>query len=161
MSLLAAIASILFVFEEMITIPIPFFKIGIANVVTLVVLLYYGFRETILVVLLRVIIGSLLIGTLFQPGFFFSLGGGLSSTMAMGLTLRYGRRFFGLIGISIVGAFTKNATQLVIAYLFLIRHIQIFSLMALFFLISIVAGILVGLLTSVILKKMNFTVSRL
>jgi heptaprenyl diphosphate synthase len=139
----------------MVAIPIPFFKLGIANVITLLVLAWYGIRETLTVVVLRVLVGSMLIGTLFQPNFFFSMAGGLSSAVVMGLTLKYGHRFLGLIGISILGAFTKNATQLCVAYLVWVRQIRIWSLLPLFFLISIIAGTLVGLLTSALLKKIR------
>jgi heptaprenyl diphosphate synthase len=138
----------------MLSIPIPFFKIGTANVVTLLVLIQYGTRETLTVVVVRVVLGSLLMGTLFQPNFVFALAGGLSSAFVMGVALEYGHRFLGLIGISILGAFTKNATQLLVACLIWVHQMRLLSLLPLFFLISVIAGTWVGLLTSLLLKKL-------
>jgi heptaprenyl diphosphate synthase len=137
----------------MASIPIPFFKLGLANAVTLLILIAYGIPEAVAVVVLRVFVGSLLIGTLFQPNFFFSLCGGLASALVMGGALRFGARWFGLIGISILGAFTKNAVQLLLAYALWVRQARILSLMPLFLILSIVAGTLVGLLTSALLAR--------
>lgn len=141
--------------EEIVTIPIPFFKLGLANVVTLMVLIAYGFREAIAVVVLRVLVGSLLIGTLFQPNFFFSLSGGLASALVMGFVIRMGRGWFGLVGISILGALAKNTAQLLIAYGLWVRQTKILSLLPLFFVVSIVAGTVVGLLTASLMKKIR------
>lgn len=71
----------------------------------------------------------------------------------MGGVLKYGARWFGLIGISILGAFTKNSIQLLLAYALWVRQRRLLSLLPLFFLLSILAGTLVGLLTSTLLKK--------
>lgn len=137
----------------MASIPIPFFKLGLANVVTLLVLIAYGIPEALAVVVLRVFVGSLLLGTLFQPNFFFSMCGGLGSALVMGVVLRFGSGWFGLIGISILGAFAKNAVQLMLAYAVWVRQARIFTLLPLFFIFSIVAGTLVGLLTSALLAR--------
>lgn len=144
----------------MVSIPIPFFKLGLANAVTLMVLIAYGFREAIAVVTLRVLVGSLLIGTLFQPNFFFSLSGGVASALVMGFMMRWGRGWFGLVGISILGALAKNAAQLLMAYLLWVRQIKILSLLPLFFLVSIGAGTVVGLLTGSLMKKIRFPGTR-
>jgi heptaprenyl diphosphate synthase len=142
--------------EEIVSLPIPFFKLGLANVVTLIVLIEYGFREAIAVVVLRVLVGSLLIGTLFQPNFVFSLSGGVASAMVMGILIRWGGGWFGLVGISIMGALAKNAAQLLMAYWLWVRHVKILSLLPLFFLVSIGAGTVVGLLTGSLMKKIRF-----
>jgi heptaprenyl diphosphate synthase len=152
---LAAVGSILFAVEEIVSLPIPFFKLGLANVVTLMVLIGYGFREAIAVVVLRVFVGSLLIGTLFQPNFLFSLSGGLASALVMGFVIRWGRGWFGLVGISILGALAKNTAQLLIAYGLWVRQAKILSLLPLFFVVSIVAGTVVGLLTASLMKKIR------
>jgi heptaprenyl diphosphate synthase len=153
---LAAVASILFAVEEMVSLPIPFLKLGLANVVTLWVLIGYGVPEAVAVVTLRVLVGNLLIGTLFQPNFIFSLSGGLASALVMGGVLKYGARWFGLIGISILGAFTKNSMQLLVAYVLWVHQSRLLSLLPMFFLLSIIAGTLVGLLTASLMKKIHF-----
>ena len=153
LALLTAVASILFAVEEMASLPIPFFKLGLANVVTVIVLAAYGTPEALTVVVLRVFVGSLLLGTLFQPNFFFSLCGGLASALVMGAVFRFGAGWFGLVGISILGAFAKNAVQLLLAYALWVRQARILALMPLFFVFSIVAGTLVALLSSALLSR--------
>jgi heptaprenyl diphosphate synthase len=137
----------------MASIPIPFFKLGLANVVTLLILIAYGIPEALVVVLLRVFVGSLLLGTLFQPIFFFSLCGGLASALVMGVVFRFGSGWFGLVGISILGAFAKNAVQLFLAYALWVRQAMIFTLLPLFFIFSIIAGTLVGFAASALLVR--------
>ena len=71
---LLAIAIVLNVLESWINvIPVPGAKIGLANIVTLVVLVLYNPKDSILLVVMRVIIVSLLTGKLLNPIFYMSL----------------------------------------------------------------------------------------
>jgi heptaprenyl diphosphate synthase len=144
LALLTALGAVLFAVEELIALPVPFFRIGFANVVTVLVLVWYGGAEAMAVTVLRVVVGSLLIGSLFQPSFIFSFLGGAASAAAMGLMRRSNGRFFSLVGISLVGALVKNAVQLSVAALWMVKHLRVFSLLPLFFLVSFCAGTLVG-----------------
>ena len=76
---LAAAAIVLTVAEAAIPLPLPGVKPGLANIVTLIVLARWGWRDAVWVALLRVFAGSLLLGQLFAPGFFLSLSGSLAS----------------------------------------------------------------------------------
>jgi len=73
----AAAAIVLTVAEAAIPLPLPGVKPGLANIVTLVVLARWGWREAVWVSLLRVLAGSLLLGQFLAPGFFLSLSGAL------------------------------------------------------------------------------------
>ena len=69
----AAAAIVLTVAEAAIPLPLPGVKPGLANIVTLVVLARWGWREAAWVALLRVLVGSLVLGQFLAPGFFLSL----------------------------------------------------------------------------------------
>ncbi len=155
LALLASLGTILFVIEEWISPTIPIFKIGIANSITLLVLLWYGWKEALVVVFIRVCAGTLWIGSFLSPGFYFALCGGIFSTFAMAIVLPFYPKAFSLIGISIVGAWIKNAVQLGLAWLFYVRHLQIWSILPWFFLISLLGGTLVGAMVTLIWEKWN------
>lgn len=155
LSLFIAIASIIFTIENMIPTPIPWFRLGLSNIITLLALKWWGIKESIIIVILRVFLGGLLSGKLFNPLFIISLSGGIVSAVVMGIVMYYGEKIFSLIGISIIGASIKNLTQLFTAYLLFIRNMSIFSLIPMFMLISLITGTVIGIIAYLIDKKIN------
>jgi hypothetical protein len=75
----AAAAIALSVAETALPSPLPGIKPGLANIIVLVVLARYGWRDAAWVSLLRVVAGSLVIGQFLAPGFFLALAGALCS----------------------------------------------------------------------------------
>lgn len=146
-AVLAAYALALHGFESLLPSPIPWLRLGLTNIITVVALVLYGFRTAILVTLMRIILASLFTGTFLGPAFMLSLGGGLASTMAMGLTLWLFRGLFGTVGISLVGALFHNLGQLSLAYLLFIQRIEAVLLVAP---VILFAGTLTGLVNGVI-----------
>ena len=67
---LAALAITIHVAESALPSPLPGVKPGLANVITLVVFCIYGWRAAAWVSLLRILVGSILIGTFLSPTFF-------------------------------------------------------------------------------------------
>jgi len=77
-ALLSAYAVGLHGLESLLPSPVPWLKFGLANIITLITLMLYGFRPAIMVTLIRVLISSLFTGTFPGPAFLLSLGAGLS-----------------------------------------------------------------------------------
>lgn len=157
-AILSAYALALHGFESLLPTPIPWLKLGLANIITLVALVLYGFRTALLVTLIRVVLASIFIGTFLGPAFILSTGGGLASAVAMGLTIKYFKRLFGTVGISLIGALFHNIAQLSLAYYFFIQRLEavlIISPLILFLgsLTGIVNGIISDLLIKNLLKK--------
>ncbi len=152
-AMLSAAGSVLFIVETLIEAPFPWIRLGLANIVTLIALQWWGLKEAFAVVVLRVFIGSLIIGRLFHPVFFLSISGSLTAAFVMALAMQYNEKLFSLIGISIIGATVKNMTQLSVVYLIYIRQITVFYLIPLFLFISIVSGFLVGIAALLISKS--------
>jgi len=144
MALMVSVASGLFVLESLIPNPVPWFRLGLANIITLLAITWWGVREALIILVLRVVLGSLLAGRFLHPIFVLSLSGGVTATLVMGLCSRFRDKIFSMMGISICGALSKNLTQLIVAYLIYIRQISILHLLPLFLSGSLLAGVLIG-----------------
>lgn len=95
---------------------IPGAKVGLANIVTLMALLSFGFREAFTVLLLRLAVGSLLSGTFMSITFFLSLSGGLMGFWFLNLSYHYLLGYLSLMGVSMLGAFGHNLGQILLAF---------------------------------------------
>lgn len=153
---LLAVAIILNVLESWINvIPVPGAKIGLANIVTLVVLILYNPKDSILLVVMRVVIVSLLTGRLLSPVFYMSLSGGIFASIAMALI--YKLNFFGIPGVSIIGSLFHTLGQIV-AGIFVIGSVAVIGYLPIMLAISIPAGIVTGVITVKFLEVLkNFT----
>ncbi|MFC1568853.1 Gx transporter family protein [bacterium] len=154
LALFIALATIMASVESMIQTPVPFLRLGLANGITLLVLKWYGFREGLFVTIIRVVLAGLIVGRIFQPTFFLSLSGGLIATLIMSAALKWEGRWFSLIGISILGAFFHNFTQLIVAS-FLIHQFIGLSILPIFFITSLIAGLLIGYFTLLVDRAMK------
>ncbi|HEY8465104.1 MAG TPA: Gx transporter family protein [Bacillota bacterium] len=92
--------------------PVPGVKLGLANIVFLLVFLLAGFRMALTVSLLRVVVVALLSGTFATPVFPLSLGGAVLSLSLIKLAWLLGRGRLSLLGLSIIGAVGHNLGQL-------------------------------------------------
>ncbi|TPW14001.1 MAG: heptaprenyl diphosphate synthase, partial [Halothiobacillaceae bacterium] len=66
---LTAIAITIHILESALPSPLPGIKPGLANAVTVAALVLFGWRTAVWVGLLRVVVGSLIIGTFLTPTF--------------------------------------------------------------------------------------------
>jgi len=70
LSLIVALGVVLHRLEILIPLPSPWIKLGLANVMTLVTLIFFGLRDAVTVTLLRIMLGSIIGGTFLSPIFF-------------------------------------------------------------------------------------------
>ncbi len=150
MALLVAIALVLSYFERFIplTFIMPGLKLGLANIVTLIGLLIFGWFEVLTIVLIRVTMMAFFTGSMIS--FFYSLVGSLFSLTVMALVLRSGTKMLSLAGISVLGAAAHNTGQ-VIVLAFITGSLKV----ALWWLPFLwVAGLVTGLFTGLI--ALNF-----
>ncbi len=147
LALLVAFAVAVHTIEAAIPVPIPVpgVKLGLANIITLLTLLFYGLRSGLLVASLRTVIGSLLIGNFLGPGFYLSFSGAVSSALVMGLALilcRTGK--ISLISVSVAGAVIFNVVQLSLASLLVQNFILFRGYLPVMLLLAIPTGIFTG-----------------
>ncbi|HHV57695.1 MAG TPA: Gx transporter family protein [Firmicutes bacterium] len=153
LSLLVAGGTALHVFEGLLPAlgALPGAKLGLANLVTLLALTLYGPGATWWVVSLRVLLGSLLGGTLLTTTFFLSLAGAVGSTLVMMLAFHLGRGALSIMGVSVLGAVAHNVSQLLLAAL-LIHHLGIFFYLPYLLLFALPTGCFIGITASYVLR---------
>lgn len=144
-SVLTGLAIGIYALETLMPKPLPWLRLGLSNAVVLCILTIFGLRDALIVSILRTTIGTLITGTFLTPFFFFGLLGGITSTLVMGFFYYYIRKAFSLIGISILGALSHNAVQLLLAYSLYIKRVEIFYLVPVFILLAIFTGSLTGM----------------
>ena len=148
--ILVAAGAFLYAIETFIPTPVPWLRLGLANCVTLLALVWWGLKEGMGVVLVRIVVGSLVIGRIFHPVFFVALAGNIVSALCMFAAIRYAKGKLSLIGISVIGSVSKNVTQLAMAYLFFVRQIELFRLTPVFLITAVLSGLMVGFVTQVV-----------
>ncbi len=153
MTLLAnflAIAIVLNIIESAIPIiPVPGAKLGFANVVTLIVLYVYSFKDSSLLTLSRVILVSLLTGKLLGPVFYMSMSGAILAIFAMGFFRRL--NFFGVLGVSVLGSVFHCIGQIIGGY-FVVGSTAIVLYLPIMLFLSIPAGVVTGIIAQRFLK---------
>jgi heptaprenyl diphosphate synthase len=154
LALFTALAVALHALETLWPAPAPWFRLGLANILTLVALFAYGGRAAWTVSLGRVLIGSLLLGRLFSPGFWLALGGAVLATAVMTVAHRLAPRRLGPIGVSALGAAGHALGQTFIAWLVLIRHPGLWQLFPVLLLVAVLAGVLTGWAAVVLLERL-------
>ncbi|MCL1860440.1 MAG: Gx transporter family protein [Proteobacteria bacterium] len=151
----AAAAIALTVAEAAIPLPLPGVKPGLANIVILVVLARWGWREAAWVSLLRVFAASLLLGQFLAPGFFLSLAGALASLLALAGAACLPKKWFGPVSTSIFAAFAHIGAQLILARLWLVPHDGVFYLAPLFGAAAVLFGLVNGLVAAALLRDQS------
>ncbi len=141
LAVFTVIALTIFIIENAIPLPIPIpgIKLGLANIITLIVLVNFGPVDALLVLLCRIFIGTMFTGQ--AMSLLYSLCGGLFCLIAMCLVSRLLSKHF-IVLISMFGALFHNLGQVLIAY---VTTATIGVLAYLPFLV--LSGILTGLFT--------------
>jgi len=154
LSLLTAGAMILSIIEGMIPLPFiaPGARLGLANIVTLTVIVIFGFKDSLLVVILRCILMMFVAGN--PISFIYSITSGLTSVIIMYISLKYTGKYFSLIGISVLGAMTHNASQITVAAI-MFENLSMYTYLPIMSLVSIFTGCFVGYTSIYITRNLN------
>lgn len=144
MALLVAMGVVLHRVEALLPLPSPWVKLGLANIMTLIALVFLGIREALIVAGLRVLLASLFGGTFLGPTFFLSLAGAGAAALMMILIYRKGRGPFSLIGVSVAAAYGHTFAVTLCVYFFFIQQTAFLHLLPFFFSLALVSGVLTG-----------------
>ena len=128
---------------------IPGIKLGIANVVTVIALYKFGWRDAACVSVLRIVLAGLLFNGVF--GMLYSLAGASVSFACMLLLKK--SKIFSIVGVSMAGGVLHNLGQLLVAAA-LIEDLRIFFYFPVLLFSGIVSGIAIGIAATLILKKL-------
>lgn len=154
LSLLVSIGLALSLFESMMPLPFiaPGAKLGLSNMVILITLVVFGFKEALTVGILKSIIFTLATGSV--TSLFYSLSGSVLSCILMYIINHRFSNIFSLIGVSIFGAVAHNFGQVLVASM-MMNNIRIFSYLPILLLTSLFTGYFVGLTSKFAVKNLK------
>ena len=151
MGILTAGAIIIAILESFIpSIGIPGVKLGLANIVILIILYEIGIVEAVIVDLLRVLLVGLLRGTFASMGFLMSLTGAVFSLGIMILFYLLIKQL-SIVAVSTIGSLFHVFGQIIIAIIFLGSGYVLFYLPVIA-LSAIITGVLVGIVARLIIR---------
>ena len=129
---------------------IPGAKLGLANLMTVLVLYKMGIKEALALSVTRIILSGFMFGNLF--GILYSLSGGLLSFLVMVLLKKSDR--FSVAGVSIGGGTAHNIGQLLVAMV-VVQTYQVGYYPPVLLVAGEVTGLLIGLVAKEVLKRIQ------
>lgn len=150
-ALLTGLALALSLVDTAVSSAIPFlpgFKLGIANIVTMFALYYLGFREALLINIIRCLLSALLSG--FVTMLFFSLAGGLLSLFVMAVL----KKRISMVKVSVSGGIAHNMAQAAVAAI-LTATPQVSYYIPFLVISGAVSGFFIGILCSLLMRRLK------
>ena len=129
---------------------VPGMKVGLPNLVMVFLLYRVGWRETVVVSIIRVVLVSLLFGNL--QSLFFSVAGAAVSLTGMVLLKKTG--LFSPLAVSVVGGVLHNVGQIAAACIWTETR-QIVYYLPVLMISGIAAGAVIGLASGMLLKRLE------
>ncbi len=158
LAFLTATACSIHVFENLIMrlLPLPFIRLGLANVVVLYLILNRQVASALVVVVSKSLIGGIVTFTLLTPATLLSLGGGLAAILAM-WAANSSRLGFSAFGISVAGAVAHNLAQLAVVEKVVLPGTQVFVLTPLLLLLGLFSGLVTAWILLLVTAKYEHT----
>ena len=152
LALAIALAMILSFVESQIPafVAIPGVKIGLANIAVVFVLYKLGWKEAVLISLVRVVMVSMLFGTLVS--LFYSVAGAVLSLTGMVLLKKTG--LFSTVAVSVTGGVLHNVGQILMACLLLETNVIVYYLPFLV-LGGVIAGVVIGVVAAIMVNRVQ------
>ena len=147
-----AAALALYVLEGLLPRPLPWMRLGLSNIVILLVLVRQGPVPALKISLARTLFGSLFLGSLLTPVIVLNLAGSLASWGVMSALVPLYPRWVSLAGVSLAGAAFHAAAQWAAAVWLILPGLA-WGLLPLILLPSLAAGIVVGIIAAAILPQ--------
>ncbi len=152
LSLCISLAMILSFVESQIPafVAIPGIKVGLPNLVMVYLLYRVGWRETVVVSLIRIFLVSLLFGNL--QTMTFSIAGALVSLCAMILLKK--TNWFSCVAVSIVGGISHNVGQ-IFAACFWTGTAEIAYYLPVLLISGTVSGAIIGIISGMLVERLR------
>jgi heptaprenyl diphosphate synthase len=154
-ALLVAQGVIIGLIENMIPYPFAFApgaKLGLANLITIIALFTMPKRESFMLLWMRLILTTLLGGTI--STFLYSMSGALLSYGGMILVKQLGPKRVSIIGISATGGFMHNVGQLVTAS-WIAQSWTVMLYLPILSFLGILSGIAIGISANYLLQRVD------
>ena len=129
---------------------IPGVKLGLANLVTILVLYKMGWKDALFLSVVRIVLGGFIFSNLFAV--FYSLAGGLLSLSVMGIVKKTGK--FSVVGVSIWGGIFHNIGQLAVA-MAVVQTYEVGYYFPVLLVAGLLTGMVIGILSGEVLKRIK------
>lgn len=134
---------------------IPGVKLGLTNIVVVLMLYCIGAKEALAVSVCRIVLAGFLFGNLFS--ILYSLAGGLLSFLIMWAVKRTGK--LGILPVSVCGGIFHNIGQLAVAA-FVVENYNVFYYLPVLLLAGAATGLAIGVVAQELIirigDRMNF-----
>lgn len=137
-------------------VPLPGIKLGLANIITLIILRNFSAKDAVFVLIVRILIATLLFGQ--AMSLLYSLTGGLLCLLVMLLLNKFLQGHF-LFLTSIFGALGHNLGQLAVAVL-LTSSVAPLSYLPFFIVSACITGLFTGLCAQFTQKTLGKLLTR-
>lgn len=145
--------ALIFSYVEML-IPIQFgvpgIKLGLANLLIVIMLYKCGPKEALLLSVVRIVLSGFIFGNMFS--IIYSLAGGILSLAVMALLK--GRGSFSVMGVSIAGGVCHNIGQLAVA-MAVVETYRVGYYLPVLLVAGMLTGILIGIVSNEVLKRIR------
>ena len=152
MGLLTALALIISYVESLIPafVAVPGVKMGLANIVVVFALYTLGPGEAAIVSIIRVLLSSLLFGSILSLS--YSAAGAIISLLSMIIMMK--TKIFGVTSVSVTGGVFHNLGQILVACLVLETDVLLYYLPVLI-LSGTITGAVIGIASSIVIKRLQ------
>ena len=130
---------------------IPGMKLGLANLMVVLLLYLAGAKEAAVVSVLRIVLSGFLFGNMFS--ILYSLAGGLLSFIVMWMVKR--SKKFAIVTVSVCGGVSHNVGQLIVAS-FVADNYNVMYYMPVLFVAGIITGLVIGVLADELEHRLVF-----
>ena len=129
---------------------VPGIKMGLANIAVMFALYRFGIKEAALVSAVRIVLLSLLFGSVVSM--LYGLAGAVLSLSVMALLKRFSP--LSPMGVSVSGGVTHNVGQILLACL-LLRTSAVAYYLPVLILTGTLSGIVIGICAAVLIKRLS------
>jgi len=149
-SVTIALALVLSYVETLIPglVAVPGVKVGLANIAVVFALYRIGFKEAVVISLMRIVLSSLLFGSAVSLAYSFA---GATVSLALMAVLKK-TKIFSVTGVSTAGAVSHNLAQVVVAC-FLLETTALAWWIPVLLVSGTLAGVVIGLVSAVTIKR--------
>lgn len=152
MAMLVALAVVINIVENTFLPPVQFgIRFGLANVISIISMVIFSYKEMLIVNSLRLVVSNLLRGYLFATSFWIAAGGLALSSLTIYCCFLFKR---SIIFTAILSSFAHTLGQLLVVS-FIYKQVDIIYLAPELLLFSFFTGILTGRLSTAILKHIK------
>lgn len=157
-ALLSALSITFFIVDSFLPKPLPFMKYGIANIFVLVLVYDEKYKIAVFVMVFKIIFGNFFTGKLFSAVALLSISGGIFALTFMILFRQILRNLISITGYSLIGSFAHVLGQLIALKLTIIHNINILFFYKIFWITTLISGVLIGYAAEKIRKSIIFKI---